>query len=241
MRLEVAPRHVVVEVSGHHHLAITDQFLTVTRPGRRRRKQRSYELEGHRLVLARAIPTDDVGLWYELRKDVMQRIFGMSPPELLDRDALAAWKELDRIYRRLREALAPHLGEATTGAEYGKGADRVLVESRDDRDVVYVRPLFREAQRKVMEVCADGTVRIYGRKGAVNELECRSRFGVTVHGDRINFSGPRGDTRGHVWLPWIDEDDRAALARRLGDRVHHESESNESEYLPLLEALDRQR
>ena len=58
---------------------------------------------------------------------------------------------------------------------------------------------------------------------------------------RINFSGPRGDTRGHLWLPWIDEDDRAALARLLGERVHHESESNESEYLPLLEVLDRQR
>jgi len=242
VRLEVAPRHVVVEIAGHDHLAVTDRFLTVTRPGRRRRrKQRSYELEGRRLVLARAVPTDDVGLWYELRDEVMQRIFGMAPPELLDRDALDAWKELDRIYRRLREALAPHLGETTTGAEYGKGADRVLVESREDRDVMYVRPLFREAQRKVMEVCGDGTVRIYGRKGAMTELECRSRFGVTVHGDRINFSGPRGDTRGHVWLPWIDEDDRAALARRLGERVHHDSESNESEYLPLLQALDRQR
>ncbi len=240
VRLEVAPRHVVVEVAGHHHLAITDRFLTVTRPGRRRRKQRSFELQGHRVVLARAVPTDEVGLWYELREDVMQRIFGMSPPELLDRDALEAWGELDRVFRRLRDALGPYLGEAAAGTEYGRGADRVLVESREDRDVLYVRRLFRDASRKVMEVCDDGTVRLIGRKG-VTELECRSRYGVTVHGDRINFSGPRGATRGHVWLPWIEEDDRAALARRFGERVHHDSESKETEYLPLLEALDRQR
>lgn len=225
VKLEVAPRHVVLEVEGASRVTVTDSFLTVVKTDRRGRKKRprSHDLSKRRVLVARAVPTDDIGIWYESKPDVMHRIFGITPPELLDDRAFEAWKELDRLYQRLAVALAPQPDRPVRAAEYGRGADRVLVEDLGDRDAIYIRPMFRERPRKVAEVRDDGRVVFVTRRGE-EVVECGSRYRVTVHGDNINFAGVAGVTEGHLWLPWIDEEDRLRLARRLGERVHQAPE-----------------
>jgi hypothetical protein len=217
-RLEIAPRHVVLEVNGSSRVTITDRALTLRRQKRRRARQKQLVLDERRLIVARAVPTDDIALWYEGKPDQVQRVFGITPPQLLDRAAFQAWRELDRLYQRLSQVLAVHDATVVRAAEYGRGPDRVLVEDRGDRDVLYVRPLFRESARRAMEIRSDGKVIFPTRRGD-EVVEVRSRFGVTVHGDNINFSGPHGFTQAHIWLPWISEDDRKTLARRFGRRV----------------------
>lgn len=217
-RLEVAPRHVVLEVGAQSRLTITDRYLTLAQTSRRKKKPRSLTLGDTRLLIARAVPTEEVGIWYEAKPGVMHRVFGLTPLELLDDEALAAWRALERLYHRLQAAVGPHLHRAVRASEYGRGPDRVLVEDQGDRDVVYVRPLFRERPRRVMDVHEDGTITLVGKHGE-HAVKCQSRFGVTVHGDHINFSDHRGVTRGHIWLPWITDEDRKALATRFGERV----------------------
>lgn len=217
-RLEVAPRHVVLEVGALSRLTITDRYLTLAQVSRRNKKPRSVTLGDTRLVIARAVPTEEVGIWYESKPGVMHRVLGLTPLELLDDEALAGWRALELLYHRLHAAVGPHLHRSVRASEYGRGPDRVLVEDQGDRDVVYVRPLFRERPRRVMEVHEDGTITFVAKHGD-HAVKCQSRFGVTVHGDHINFSDRRGMTRGHIWLPWISEEDRAALAARFGERV----------------------
>jgi hypothetical protein len=217
-RLEVAPRYLVLEVGSQARLTITDRYLTLAQASRRNKKPRSVTLGDTRLLIARAVPTEEVGIWYESKPGVMHRVFSLIPIELMDDEALAAWRALEQLYHRLQRAVGPHLHRSVRASEYGRGPDRVLVEDQGDRDVVYVRPLFRERPRRVMDVHGDGTVTFVGKQGE-HAVKCQSRFGVTVHGDHINFSDQRGITRGHIWLPWISEEDRKALALRFGDRV----------------------
>ncbi len=215
-RLEVGPRAIILELVGQIRLSVTDGYVAL-QPLNRRRKPRSYTLDGRRLLVARADPTEEIGVWYEVKPEVMRRIFGLRPPELLDRRAWEAWQVLDRLYQRLRDALADHRGRASGAIEYGRGADRVLVTDDGERYVIYVRRLFRERPRRALEVYADGTVVTPGRRDVRTRLS--SRFAITVSGDAIRFADPHGQDLARLWLPWITEEERMALARRLGERV----------------------
>jgi len=216
-RLEVGPRAISLELAGQTRLTVTDGYIAL-QPLARRRRPRSYALDGRRLLVARADPTEEVGLWYEVKPEIMRRIFGLRPPELLDRRAWEAWQALDRLYQRLREALAAHRGRAGGAIEYGRGADRVLVTDDGERYVIYVRRLFRERPRRALEVYADGTVVTPGGGGDAR-TRLSSRFAITVSGDTIRFADPHGQDLARLWLPWITEEERYALARRLGERV----------------------
>jgi len=215
-RLEVAPSRVVLEV-GPRNLAVTDRYVTVD--GGPRRRRRSRPLDNARLMVARGVPVEEVGVWYEDRPGRVSRIFGLRPPQLLDGDALAAWRALDRLFGHLRSALAGNRGETSRAAEYGRGADRVLLVDQDERYVLYVRRLFRELPRRALEVRSDGMVSIF-HKGGTQRFTVNSRFGVTVLGDHIQFADPEGTVLGKLWLPWVAPEDRAELARRFAERLH---------------------
>ena len=49
--------------------------------------------------------------------------------------------------------------------------------------------------------------------------QCRSRFGVRVIGDYLWFADAEGADLARVSLPWIGADDRAELARRIGELI----------------------
>jgi len=218
-RLEVAPRHTRLEVDERVQVSVTDRFVVLSGRHLARRRSRSLRLEGARLLVARGVPAEEVGIWYEGTPGVVARIFGVRPPELLDSKALSAWDKLDRLVQRLRAALLPHRGGAESASEFGQGADRVLLADDGDRYVLYVRRLFRERPRRALEVCRGGTV-IFPHRKAEARIRCESRFGVTVLGDNILFSNPEGMEIGRIWLPWISPQDRAELARRFGERLH---------------------
>ena len=74
------------------------------------------------------------------------------------------------------------------------------------------------AARRVLEVHADGTVVIPGRRGE-SRFAVHERFGVTVTGDYVRFIDPIGDDLGRVALRWIDPEDRIEIARRCGEMV----------------------
>lgn len=99
--------------------------------------------------------------------------------------------------------------------EVGRGLDKVLVVDHGDRLVVYVRRLFRDRARRVLEVNADGTVVLPARAGD-RRFAVRDRYGVTVTGDLVRFMDPVGTDLGRVALPWIEPEDRLELARRFG-------------------------
>ncbi|HTM23205.1 MAG TPA: hypothetical protein VL172_21940 [Kofleriaceae bacterium] len=212
-RLEVGPRSTVLELVGESRVSITNGFVAV-QPLARKRKARSRTLANRRLLVARADASAEIGLWYEVKPEVMERIFGLRPPELLDRGAYDAWQQLDRLYQRLAAALREAGGGPAI--EYGRGADRVLVTDDGERYVIYVRRLFRERPRRALEVGADGTVRVPGRR---DDARLSSRFAVTVSGDAIAFADGSGRDLARVWLPWITHEERQALAARLGDRI----------------------
>jgi len=223
VKLELAPRSAVLELVGIARLTITEGYVAVQSLVRRRRP-RSYTLDGRRLLVARAEPTDEIGVWYEVKPEVMRRIFGLRPPELLDRDAFEAWKKLDRLYTRLCQAAAGDGSRPTAAIEYGRGADRVLVTDDGHRYVVYVRRLFRERPRRAIEIGGDGTLRL----PAGRQARIESRFGVTVSGDAIRFADRHGQDLARLWLPWITLEERQALARRLGERVDQQQQASDS-------------
>ncbi len=216
-RLEIGPRHTLLAV-GQRNLSVSDHFVTVNNNNRTRRRPRSLRLDKAHLFVARGEPVEEVGIWYEGRPGVVTRIFGMRPPQLLDGAALAAWQALDRLFSRLRAALAPHRGVALRATELGRGADRVLLVDTGDRYVVFVRRLFRELPRRALEVHDDGTVVIPHRSFEAR-VKCKSRFGVTVFGDQIQFADRDGVALATIWLPWVTPEDRVALAERFGVRL----------------------
>jgi hypothetical protein len=150
---------------------------------------------------------------------VATRVAGLRPVELLDAEGLAASRDLEHLLKRMAAALASHGRGTVAATELGQGADRVLLLDDGDKLELFARPLFREWTRRVLVVSSDGTVVVIRRRGGHHRTECRSRFGVTVLGDRIRFAGPRGEDRASVWLPWIAPEDRRELARRIGDRL----------------------
>jgi hypothetical protein len=226
VRLEVAPRHTLLTVGELYSFSITDRFATLIRaPGHARRKQHAIGLdETTRIVVARAVYSEEVGIWHQPRPGVVTRLFGLRPRELLDDEAVVALFALDRLASRLGRALRPHGGGVERGVEAGRGADRVLIMQLGDRLLVHVRRLFRERPRLLLEVHADGTVVFpgAGRRRGEARIRCRSRFGVTAMGDYIRFADPTGRDLGAIALPWIPPEDRAELVAMIGEWIHHE-------------------
>jgi hypothetical protein len=220
LRLQLAPRHTALAL-GDHHLTVTDQYVTVENTEARRPKRRSVRIDDVRLFVARAVPTDDIGVWMEERPGWVKRIFGAPSLELLDQSALRAVRAMDVLAGRLREALAPYADGAVRALEVGKGADRVLVVDHGNHFVIYVRRLFRKGAARALEVYDDGTVIIAGR-GADRRVTCKSQFGVTVFGDLIRFSDANGADLASISVPWVSEHDRKELARRLGQMVEQD-------------------
>lgn len=221
-RLEVGPRHILLQVGEHTKLSVTEGFVTLSRrPRRRRRRQgkpRSLRLEGSRLMAARSFPSEELGIWHEGEPGMVERLLGIRPPELLDDQALAAWHDMDRLARRLRGALRPLAGGVRNALEVGHGADRVLITDLGDRLVFHVRRLFRERARRVMEVHHDGTV-VLATKHGDRRLRCTSRYGVTAIGDYIRFADPTGADLGTMSIPWISPEDRWHLVRLIGATI----------------------
>lgn len=219
MRLELGPHHVRLDVGERFKLSVAEDFATVIKTqSRRRRKQRSLRLGQARLVMARGVPTNDIGLWYETRPGEVERVVGMRPPELLDDDAMRAWHVMDRMAQRLRVLLGPHGHGVQRAIEVGDGADRVLIMDLGDSLEFYVRRLFRERARRAMTVHRDGTV-VLVVKGTERRVQCRSRYGVTVIGDYIRFADPSGDDLGALPIPWVTREDRLFVMHLIGQLV----------------------
>lgn len=220
VRLELGPRSFRVQVGERLELTVAEDFATLIKVSRRRRrkKQRSIRLGQARLLLARGVPTNDIGIWHEPSPGLVERLVGMRPPELLDNEAMGAWHLVDRMAQRLREVLAPHAHGVLRAIEVGQGADRVLITDLEDRLELYVRRLFRERARRAMEAHRDGTV-VLAVRGGTTRVECHSRYGITVIGDYIRFADPTGADLGALSIPWISPEDRRYLVRLIGQVV----------------------
>jgi hypothetical protein len=217
LRLEVAPRHVVL-VHGPRRVTITDDYLVVADTSRRGRRRKPFSRRGARLFLARDVPHDDVGLWIASDDERAQRVFGVEPADLIAEDGLVRLRALDRLVARLRAALAPRGGPRAV--EIGRGLDKVLLLDHGDHLVAYVRPLFRAEARRAVDVHRDGRVIVAGDPPV--RVRCRSRFGVTLLGDYVRFADPRGVDLARVPVRWVCREDREELARRFGDMLHVE-------------------
>ncbi len=218
VHLEVAPRSVRLDVAGHIHMTVSEEFVTLRRLDRKRAKARSMRFGDRRLLVARSTPTQDVGVWFESQADRFVRLLGIRPVELLEAEAFGAWNDLDRLAGQLKLALSPRAGAVVRATEFGSGADRVLVLDDGECLAVYVRRLFRGWHGRVLEVCAGGKVTI-PHKYAAHVIEIGSRYQVTIIGDRIRFALPSGKDLGFVAIPWISPEDRELLARSIADRV----------------------
>lgn len=227
LRVELAPRAVKLAI-GQRSLHLTDRVATIIEhhrrhPGRDRRT--SLALAG-RLVVARDVPHEDLGIWLEVDpasdgRSGMRRIFGVEPVNLLEPAGLGALAALDRLAHQLRLALAELAGDIRRAIEIGRGLDKVLVADHGDRIEVYARRLFRDRARCAMAIHEDGRIVIPEGKQR-REIVVRSRFGVTVWGDNIRFADPDGTDLAKVSIPWIAPEDRRELARRIGQLVDHE-------------------
>jgi hypothetical protein len=217
LRLEVAPRHVALTV-GSVQVAITSEYVTVTHRLRNRLQRRSEKLVG-RLMVARDVPHDDVGIWLERDDGTVRRVFGVAPHDLIADDGLAALRALDRLTARLRQAIADHLHGARRAFEVGRGYDKVLVADHGDHLVVFARRLFGgDIARRVVEIHRGGQIVLPARRGD-RKVRIAERYGITVTGDTIRFIDREGTDVGKVVLHWIGPQDRAELASRFGDMV----------------------
>lgn len=220
LSLEVAPRHVALRLADLQ-LAITEGTLVLSRAVRRGVRRVVHPIRG-RLVVARGLPSEAMGVWHEARPDEVERVFGVEPRALMSADGLAALSQLDRLARRLGQAIAELGRGARAALEIGPagahGLDKVLAIDDGDRFTLYRRSLFRHHARRVLTAGADGKIVISTSKGELH-VTCRSRFGVSILGDYLRFSSPSGDDLARVALPWIDRNDRDELVRRLGEVV----------------------
>lgn len=247
LRAELAARHVRITVADRS-VDITDAFATLRdHPPARATRDRKMSLRiAGRLVVARGVPRDDLGVWVELepggRRAGFRRIFGVAAVNLLEPAGLTALAALDRLAARLREQLAHLAPDVRRAVELGPaaagGLDKVLVLESADRTTVFVRPLFRDRARRVLAAYADGRITVGAggpatlgpgdavpsqRRAGHREINVRSRHGVVVGGSHLWFTDPHGATLGKIAIPWIELDDRIELARRIGQRIDHES------------------
>ncbi len=212
LRIELGPRTVKATV-GIRTLHVVDKVATVLEQ-KTKKKVRRESFKFDKLVVARDVPHEDLGIWVELAGG-WRRIFGVEPVNLLEPDGLTALATLDRAILRLRSAVSDLSGEIRRAVEIGRGLDKVLLADHGDRFVVYSRRLFRDRARIAMEIHSDGKIVLRQTKKPI-EIAVRSRFGVTVVGDYVRFSTPDGQDLGRCSIPWIAPEDRQELARRIG-------------------------
>jgi hypothetical protein len=217
VRVEVGSRGLVVELGSRLRLAVSGGRAVFSRSQNARRR-RVLPLGRARLWVARAHPTRELALWYEVEPGRVQRLGAVRPLPLFEQGALAAWRSLDRAAAELSRGLQPWSGEAEEATELGKGGHRVLLVRFADRLVVYARPLFRERPRRALEVCGDGTIVLPG-KNEDRRTRFHTRSGVSVSGDRIVFADRDEARVASLWLPWISPEDRKELAHRFADLV----------------------
>ncbi len=225
LRLECGPRTVKLTVD-NRTLHVVEQHVTILEQRRKKVRRESFKIG--RLVVARDVPHEDLGVWIELPGG-MRRIFGVEPVSLLEQGGLMALSALDRLAQRLRVALAEYAGNIRRAVEIGRGLDKVLLADHGDHFAIYARRLFRDRARLALEIHEDGRIVIpTGRsknktkdkpKDKPIEVTVRSRFGVTVFGDYIRFAAPDGTDLARVSIPWISPEDRRELARRIGQLI----------------------
>lgn len=211
LRLELGPRRITLTAGGRT-LQIADQFVTLVEA----KKQESLRIEG-RVLVARDIPHEDLGVWVELtdRNPGMRRIFGVEPVPLLEQHGLASLHKLDLLGTRLRTALAEYSGDVRRASELGRGLDKVLLVDHGDHHAVYARKLFRDRARLALSIYDNGRMVIVDGP----EVVMSSRFGITVSGDYIRFIDKHGTDLARLSIPWITREDREELARRISQLV----------------------
>lgn len=230
LEVVLGPNRVDVSVA-QRRLHIADRLATLVEHKKQKQERRgSVKIAGN-LVVARGFPREDVGLWIERMPDKkgddaqpsMQRIFGVEPVSLLDRDGLGALGRLDTVAQRLRLHLTELAGGIRRAVEIGSGhaLDKVLLADHGDHYVFYARRLFRDRARFAMAVHADGRIVVPDGKKQ-REVRVTSRFGVTVRGDYIRFADRHGTDLARVSLPWLGPEDRDEVARRIGQLVDRE-------------------
>jgi len=223
LRVVLGPNRVDLAV-GTRTLHVAERIATLVEHHKKKQKQErraSVKIAGS-LVIARGFPRESMGLWIE-HTDGMQRIFGVEPLSLLERDGLGALTRLDSVFQRLRA----HLSDLATGirraTEIGSGhpLDRVLLIDHGERYTIYARRLFRDRARFAMEVHADGKVIVAdGKRTRAGQVT--PKFGITVRGDYVRFVDSRHLDVARVALPWIGPEDRDELARRIAQLVARE-------------------
>lgn len=216
--LELGPRQLRLALGDRVGLSVLGDSAIWLRRRRSGLHRRELALDRARLWPARSYPTGDLALWYESRLGLVERLGGVRPVQAFEAGALGAWRALDRVADELGRALAAHAGGALEAIELGRGQHRVLLVQFEGRLVIHARPLFRERQRRVLEVGSDGTLLVPGRLRDRN-ARFESRASVTVCGDRIRFADGTGGDLHCLWLPWIALEDRQELARRLAELV----------------------
>lgn len=224
LRATIAPKRIEVAVA-RRRLVIEHRALTLVDG---RDKRQSLRIEG-KLIVARDVPREDLGVWVELPGPggaAMRRIFGVEPVSLFALDGLAALRRLDAVSQRLKAALADYAGDIRKAIELGRGLDKVLLADHGDRYVVYARRLFRDRARFALAIYRDGRVVLPDGK-ELREFRITSKFGITVRGDYVRFADPHGTDLGRVAIPWIAAEDRDEIARRIGQLVHGTSPSGQ--------------
>ena len=182
-------------------------------------KKSSERLGKRRLVLARDVPREDVGLWIETEDGGMRRVFGAEPKDLIADDGLAALRALDELAVRLKGAIGGLARGVRRAHELGRGLDKVLLLDLGGKLVLYKRELFRDRARRACEVAEDGSIVVVEKNGEFR-ANVRDRHAVSLLGDYIRFSDPTGLDLVRVSVPWVTREDREELARRFGDLVH---------------------
>jgi hypothetical protein len=224
LRATIAPNRIELSVA-KRRLVIEDRTVTLVDA---KDKRASLRIET-KLVVARDVPREDVGVWVELPGPTgaaMRRVFGVEPVSLFAADGLAALKRLDTLAQRLKAALADHAGDIRKAIELGRGLDKVLLADHGDRYVIYARRLFRDRARFALAIYRDGRVVLPDGK-ELREFRINSKFGITVRGDYVRCADPPGTDLARVAIPWIAAEDRDEIARRIGQLVHATSPSDQ--------------
>jgi hypothetical protein len=225
LRLDLGPRTRLEHAD--KILLLDGDFITLeelTKKGKgkgkptRTAKKTSERIGTRRILVARDVPREDLGVWIEV-EDGVRRVFGAEPKDLISDDGLAALRALDAVAARLKIALAPFAHDARRAHELGRGLDKVLLVDFGEKLVLYKRELFADRARKACEVDADGNVVVF-EKDREFKAVCRDRHHVSLLGDYIRFSDPTGLDLVRVSVPWVTREDREELARRFGDLLH---------------------
>ncbi len=221
--LHVAPRHTRLEIGSDVWTVANDHISLVT-AGKRRSKKKSILLRGTRLFVAKAWPTNDTGLWIEIKPGVVHRLLGLPPRVGMTEEVISAWGELDKLTAALHMALQSYSGGANA-LEIGNGQHRAFMLEYSDRMVLYARPVFRERPRRVIELHGDGSICLPRRRGEDRVMPMKDGVKVIASGDRIYFCHPDGEHVAGVFLPWIAPAERAELMRRFQSLVGEPSKS----------------